>query len=124
MKILPINNNNRPNFDAKLKISGLFGIIPRNVEEELPRLTKKAEKIGLKDDVIEINYGRINEVREDYICHQDNFYLSNWRRETTQKRKGKYLIDYSSDNWQKQDVDLADDYLDHLYEKYPNDIWE
>ena len=30
MKILPINNNNRPNFDAKLKISGLFGIIPRN----------------------------------------------------------------------------------------------
>jgi len=66
--------------------------------------------------------------------------LSNWRRETTQnysarfiqegkektdeKRKGKYLIDYSSDNWQKQDVDLADDYLDHLYEKYPNDIWE
>ncbi len=140
MKILPINNNNRHNFDAKLKISGLFGIIPRNVEEELPRLTKKAEKIGLKDDVIEINYGRINEVREDYICHQDNFYLSNWRRETTQnysarfiqegkektdeKRKGKYLIDYSSDNWQKQDVDLADDYLDHLYEKYPNDIWE
>ncbi len=51
-------------------------------------------------------------------------FIQEGKEKTDEKRKGKYLIDYSSDNWQKQDVDLADDYLDHLYEKYPNDIWE
>ena len=72
-------------------------------------------RVGPQDLVNEVHelimkYRNISSVKDD-----DTYYYE-WQVQDFYK---KVL-----DRWQKQDVDLADDYLDHLYEKYPNDIWE
>lgn len=129
------NYSNQQNFKAKLRIYDMFGKVrvpePKNTE-----LIEKAKKIGLENDVIEFYFGGIKQKVENYWSPQDNFYIENWRTETsnklkmifTQEDKVKesfsetvYQIDY--DNILDENENRIGEILDYLHTKYPNDIW-
>ncbi len=113
-------------FGAKLNVNGKFF-----VKDELDILTKKADKIGFENDVIELNYTNYRDksieffnVRQpDYLKSISSTFIARFLPNGEGKGTELFRESVSGDSyrefWRKENG-VANWYLDRLFEKFPN----
>lgn len=114
-------------FGAKLNVYGKYF-----VKDELDVLTKKADKIGFENDVIELNYTNyrdksiefFNVKQPDYLKSISSTliarFLPNGEGKGTELFRESVSGDSYNEFWRKENS-IANWYLDRLSEKYPNE---
>ena len=126
MRIHSIQNNN-PNFNAKLRVLGKFF-----VKEELDILTKKADKIGFENDIVELNYTNykdrsiefLNQKQPDYLKKISSFLKAKFYPNNDGLGAEFYNESVSDDTYPKfwaKEYKVADYYIEKLMKKYPNE---
>ena len=125
MKIDSIQNN--ISFNAKLRVLGKFF-----VREELQNLTRKADKIGYEQDIIELSYKDYKDNSIEFLDSTKTSildkitstlkarFIPNGDGEGTEFFKENFAADNYADFWKKEE-NAANMYLDKLYKKYPNE---
>ena len=126
MRVGSIQNYNMT-FGAKLNVYGKFF-----VAEELAVLTKKADKVGYENDIIELNYTNyrdnsiefLNQKKPDFLKKisttlQARFF-PNGEGNGTELYKEVVSGDSYREFWRKENG-IANRYLDRLIERYPNE---
>ena len=126
MRIDRIQNQNVV-FGAKLNICGKYF-----VSEELAKLTKKADKVGFENDVIELNFINYRDKSIEFLSEKTPDFMKkisstlkarfipNGDSKETELYKENMTADNYREFWAKENA-YANKYLDRLVEKYPND---
>lgn len=127
MRVQNIQNSYNTPFNAKLRVLGKFF-----VKEEYATLLKKADKIGFENDIVELNYtnyvdGSIeffNQKHPDYLKKISSLlkaeFFPNGDKIGTEIYKEIVSGDSYKEFWAKENK-IANNYLDRLMKKYPNE---
>lgn len=127
---------NSINFGARLEINSPWGMLDRAMSEaEKTKLAEKANKIGLKDDVIEFSFGPIKDTVENSVFSHEPVYLPDFAVEILNRLKTKFIQndkvkeEFAETICQKPHENIIDnniskmeENLNILYERFPNDI--
>ena len=126
MRVNRIQNQNVV-FGAKLNVYGKYF-----TAKELNKLTKKADKIGFENDIIELNFTNyrdksiefLNEPTPDFMKRISSTlkarFIPNGEGKGTELYKANMTADGYREFWLQEDA-CANRYLDRLSEKYPNE---